>query len=173
LLQLHVRAVTGGLVSPILVRQVRPGDPLVLGDPAGTMTADTESPRDILCLAGGTGLAPVKAIIEAVIRAQAARRREIALYYGARRHQDLYDMPALHAIERAYPWLRVIPAVSDEPAGDVMHGTVPHLAAKAPWSDREIYISGPDEMIIKTARVLRERGAPDYAIHYDLSGDAA
>jgi len=173
LLQLHVRAVTGGLVSPVLVHQVQPGDPLVLGDPAGTMTADTEAPRDILCLAGGTGLAPVKAIIEAVIRSPATRRREIVLYHGARRHQELYDMPALHAMERAYPWLRVIPAVSDEPADGAVHGTIPHLAAKAPWSDREIYISGPDEMIIKAARVLRERGAPDYAIHYDLSGGLA
>jgi ferredoxin-NADP reductase len=52
-----VRAVTGGLVSPVLVHQVRAGDPLVLGAPAGAMIADTHSNRDILCLAGGTGLA--------------------------------------------------------------------------------------------------------------------
>jgi ferredoxin-NADP reductase len=56
-----VRAVTGGLVSPFLVHQVRAGDPLVLGAPAGAMIADTRSDRDVLCLAGGTGLAPVKA----------------------------------------------------------------------------------------------------------------
>jgi NAD(P)H-flavin reductase len=54
-------------------------------------------------------------------------------------------------------------AVSDEPAHDhgTMYGTVPELAAKATWADREIYISGPDHMIVKTARVQRERGAPD------------
>jgi len=45
LLRLHVRAVPGGLISPILVHHARPGDPLVLGAPAGTMTADTTSPR--------------------------------------------------------------------------------------------------------------------------------
>jgi NAD(P)H-flavin reductase len=71
-------------------------------------------------------------------------------------------------MELAYPWLQVIPAVSDEPARDVMHGTVPELAAKATWADRDIYISGPDHMIVKTARVLRERGAPDRLIHYEL-----
>ncbi|MFY9929758.1 MAG: globin domain-containing protein [Streptosporangiaceae bacterium] len=173
LIRLHVRAVSGGLVSPILVHQVRAGDPLVLGAPAGTMTADTASSRDMLCLAGGTGLAPVKAIIEAIISAPERRgHREIVLYYGARRHQDLYDLPDLRAMEHAYPWLQVIPAVSDEPAHDVMYGTIPELAAKATWADREIYISGPDHMIIKTARVLRERGAPDRLIHYDLAPEA-
>jgi NAD(P)H-flavin reductase/hemoglobin-like flavoprotein len=168
LLHLHIRAVTGGLVSPILVHQVRTGDPLVLGAPAGAMTADTQSARDVLCLAGGTGLAPVKAIIEAIISAPAPRRRELVLYYGARHHRDLYDLPELHEMELAYPWLQVIPAVSDEPARDVMYGTVPELAAKATWVDRDIYISGPDDMIVKTARVLRERGAPERLIHYDM-----
>ena len=80
------------------------------------MTADTYSPRDVLCLAGGTGLAPVKAIIEAITRTPVpGRRREIVLYFGARRHQDLYDLAELQEMELAYPWLQVIPAVSDEP----------------------------------------------------------
>jgi NAD(P)H-flavin reductase/hemoglobin-like flavoprotein len=166
LIRLHVRAVPGGLVSPVLVHQVKAGDPLVLGAPAGAMIADTQSPRDVLCLAGGTGLAPVKAIIEALIGAPGpGRHREIVLYHGARRHQDLYDL--------AYPWLQVIPAVSDEPARDVMYGTVPDLAAKATWADRDIYISGPDDMILRTARTLTERGAAGRFIRYDLDPQVA
>jgi NAD(P)H-flavin reductase/hemoglobin-like flavoprotein len=169
---LHVRAIAGGLVSPALVHHVRAGDPLVLGAPEGTMTADTDSPRDVLCLAGGTGLAPLKAIIEAITRAPApGRRREVVLYCGARRHHDLYDLAGLAQLEVAYPWLQVIPAVSDEPArDDVMYGTVPELAAKATWAGRDIYISGPDAMIVKTVQVLRDRGAPNYLIHYELGG---
>jgi NAD(P)H-flavin reductase len=175
-LRLHVRAVTDGLVSPVLVHQVRAGDPLVLGAPAGAMIADTQSNRDVLCLAGGTGLAPVKAIIEALISTpNPGRHREIVLDHGARRHQDLYDLAALQEMELLYPWLQVIPAVSDEPAHDhgTMYGTVPELAAKATWADREVYISGPDHMIVKTARVLRERGAPNRLIHYDLDPKAS
>jgi NAD(P)H-flavin reductase len=168
LLRLHVRAVGGGLVSSVLVHQVRAGDPLVLGAPAGTMTADMRSSRDVLCLAGGTGLAPLKAIVEGIIGAPSPRHREIVLYHGARRHEDLYDLAELRAMELAYPWLQVIPAVADEPARDVMSGTVPELAAKATFAERDIYISGPDHMIVKTARVLKERGAEDHLIHYDL-----
>jgi NAD(P)H-flavin reductase len=176
-LRLHVRAITGGLVSPTLVHHVRVGEPLVIGAPAGTMVADTRSARDVLCLAGGTGLAPIKAIIEAIIRTPApGRRREIVLYHGGRRQPDLYDLADLRQIEVAYPWLRVIPAVSDEAVPDelaeeVMHGTVPQLAATASLADRDIYVSGPDAMIRRTARVLDELGAPRHLVHYDLGGD--
>jgi NAD(P)H-flavin reductase len=127
-----------------------------------------------LCLAGGTGLAPVKAIIEAITQAPApARRREIVLYFGARRHDELYDLAGLQEMALGYPWLQVIPAVSDEPAaGHVVSGTVPELAAGAQWADRDIYVSGPDAMIVKTVQVLRERGAPGQLIHCDLSSRA-
>jgi NAD(P)H-flavin reductase/hemoglobin-like flavoprotein len=171
-LSLHVRAAKGGMVSHALVHHVAAGDPLVLGAPAGPMTADTTSARDVLCLAGGTGLAPIKAIVEAITaRPIAGRRREIALYFGTRRHRDLYDLAGLRELELSYPWLQVIPAVSAEPPHDVMHGTVPELAAGASWQGRDIYISGPDEMIVKTVRVLRDLGAPADLIHYDLPDD--
>src|SRR6202050_3433335 len=89
-LSLHVRAITGGLVSPTLVHHVQVADPLVIGAPAGTMTADTASARDVLCLAGGTGLAPIKAIIEGIIRTPVpGRRRGIVLYHGARGREGL------------------------------------------------------------------------------------
>jgi NAD(P)H-flavin reductase/hemoglobin-like flavoprotein len=169
-LHLHVRAISGGLVSPALVHHLRAGDALVLGPPDGVMTADTQSARDVLCLAGGTGLAPIKAIVQAVTRAPVpGRRREIVLYFGARRHEDLYDLAELHEMELGYPWLQVIPAVSDEPArSDVMTGTVPELAANATVADRDIYISGPDAMIVKTVQVLEGRGVPGDRIRYQL-----
>jgi len=168
-LSLHVKATEGGMVSHALVHHVAVGDPLILGAPAGPMVADIRSARDILCLAGGTGLAPIKAIIEAIVATPPlGKRREIALYYGVRRHRDLYDLGDLRQLELAYPWLQVIPAVSDEPGRDIMHGTMPELAAKASWADRDVYISGPDEMIMKTVRVLRDLGASSGLIHYDL-----
>jgi hypothetical protein len=52
----------------------------------------------------------IRAMFPAAMDVQ--RRR----FFDARRHQDLYDLPALQETELIYPWLRVIPAVSDEPA---------------------------------------------------------
>jgi len=172
-LSLHVKAAEGGMVSHALVHHVVPGDPLILGAPEGIMTADPESSRDLLCLAGGTGLAPIKAIVESIAATPPrGKRREIALYMGARRHRDLYDLTDLRELELAYPWLQVIPAVSDEPAHEVMHGTIPELAAKASWPGRDIYISGPDEMIVKTVRMLTDLGAPAARLHYDVAGES-
>ncbi|HYZ54662.1 MAG TPA: globin domain-containing protein [Streptosporangiaceae bacterium] len=167
-LTIHVRAVPGGLVSAALVHHVTVGDTLLLGAPSGSMIADMASERDILCLAGGTGLAPVKAIVEATIRIRGTgRRREIVLYHGVRRESAFYDMPDLQRMEMAYPWLQVIPVVSEEAARDTIHGTIPDVVAGATWKDRDIYVSGPDEMTAKTVSELKRRGAPEELIHYD------
>lgn len=167
-LTLHVRAIPGGLVSTTLVH-AEPGDTLVLGAAEGTMTADTESGRDVLCLAGGTGLAPLKAITAAIARsARPGRRPEIGLYFGARTEAELYDLPALRAMELDYPWLRVHPATSEEDAPEALHNTIPGLVGSTGWRDRDIYVSGPDAMIVATVRRLRELGAPAERLHYDL-----
>ena len=46
-------------------------------------------------------------------------------------------------------------------------------SASATWAERDVYISGSDHMIVKTARVLRERGAPSRLIRYDLDPKAS
>jgi NAD(P)H-flavin reductase/hemoglobin-like flavoprotein len=167
-LTLHVRAVPGGLVSTSLLH-ARPGDTLVLGPAEGAMIADTESGRNVLCLAGGTGLAPVKAIIEAITRASGPRRRrKITLYFGARSEYALYDMRALRAMVLDYPQLQVVPVVSDQAVPDIMHGTITDIVATTPWTRRDVYISGPDAMIVSAVSALRDLGAPPKRLHYDL-----
>ena len=92
----------------------------------------TGSGRDILCVAGGTGLAPIKAILEHVIAS--GQRPNIHLLYGARHAHELYDLTDLVRMESAFPWLRVLPVVSDQPgydgharSGARRDGTVPLL----------------------------------------------
>lgn len=165
-LTLHVRAVGGGLVSTTLVHHTAPGDIVLLGRAEGDMTADTGSKRPVLCLAGGTGLAPLKAIAEAVTGS--GERREIVLYHGARSQSELYDLPALRQMELEFPWLQVITVTSHERAPGTRHGTIPALAPHADWQDRDVYISGPDAMIVATAANLREAGVPAGLLHYDL-----
>ncbi len=166
-LTLHVRAVPGGLVSAALVHHVAVGDTLLLGAAAGAMTGDIMSDRDVLCLAGGTGLAPVKAIIDAMVAAPGARHREIVLYYGARYEAELYDLADLRHLERNYPWLQIIPVVSEEAAPDAIFGTIPDVVGLSNWRARDIYVAGPDPMIARTVSELRDRGAPEERIRYD------
>jgi NAD(P)H-flavin reductase/hemoglobin-like flavoprotein len=168
LLTLHVKAVPGGWVSSALVRHTTPGSELTLGPPLGTMTLAHAADRDLLCVAGGTGLAPVKAIIEQAIRESATTPRRIYLYYGARRRQELYDLPDLWRLEDAYHGFQLIPVTSDDPAFDGMQGNVGRVAARyMPHTDCEAYVAGPAEMVRETIRVLARAGLDKEHIHFD------
>jgi NAD(P)H-flavin reductase len=168
LLTLHVKAVPGGWVSSALVRYTTPGSELTLGPPLGTMTLEHAADRDLLCVAGGTGLAPVKAIIEQAIRESATTPRRIYLYYGARRRQELYDLPDLWRLEDAYHGFQLIPVTSDDPAFDGMQGNVGRVAARyMPHTDCEAYVAGPAEMVRETIRVLARAGLDKEHIHFD------
>jgi NAD(P)H-flavin reductase/hemoglobin-like flavoprotein len=117
LITLHVRAVSGGIVSTALVRHAGVGDTVLLGPARGAMTAPRPgSERNLLCVAGGTGLAPIKAIIEHVAGWRRSRNPgKVTLFVGAERRQDLYDLPDLQAMQSAGPGLEVIPVVSGRP----------------------------------------------------------
>ncbi len=168
LMTFHVRAVPGGWVSNALVRYTAPGHELVLGPALGTMTLDPAEQRDLLCVVGGTGLAPVKAIIEQAIRESSASPREIFLFYGARTRDELYDLPDLYRLADAYPRFLLTPVTSDDPAFDGMQGNVGRVAARyLPHRECEAYVAGPVAMVHETIRVLARAGIPRQRIHYD------
>jgi len=169
LIRLHVRAVPGGRVSSALAFHTQPGDELVLAAPLGTMTLQHAGDRDLLCVAGGTGLSPLKAITEQVIKESAAGNgRQVFLFYGARCREELYDLRDLRRLAAAYDGLRVIPVTSDDPAFDGMQGNVGRVAARyVPHRDCEAYLSGPPAMVSDTLRVLVKAGMPARRIHFD------
>jgi NAD(P)H-flavin reductase/hemoglobin-like flavoprotein len=166
LLRFHVRAVPAGWVSGALVRQAKIGDTLLLGHAAGAMTLESDADRDILCVAGGTGLAPLKALVEEAIAK--GLRRDIHLLFGARTPAELYDLADLRAMEGRTPWLRVVPVVSSDPAFDGMHGLLPDVLGRfQDWSEHDVYTAGPPEMVERTITTLDELGVPATRIHYD------
>jgi NAD(P)H-flavin reductase/hemoglobin-like flavoprotein len=174
LLDLHVRAVPGGMVSNALVHHCQAGDTILLGPARGDLTLGTDQERDLVCVAGGSGLAPIKAIIEEVIAAGASpgRRRGVSLFVGAQRAAELYDLPALRAMEAAYPPLTVVPVVSADPDFAGVRGMLPAvIRQRASCAGREIYVCGPDAMVSETKRLLARRSAAQL-IHHDPPADA-
>ena len=167
LIELHVRAVPGGLVSNTLVHHSDIGDCVLLGAPDGSMTL-ADSDRDLLCVAGGTGLAPIKAIIEqALSLSQPGRPRRITLFVGARQHFDLYDLEDLQLLESACPTLRVIPVLSDEPGYSGLTGTLPEVVGgHGLFENTEAYVCGPAAMVSQTAALLAA-GIPAGQLHHD------
>lgn len=169
LIRFHVKAVPGGWVSNALVFHTEPGDELLLGPALGTMTLSHAQDRDLLCVAGGTGLSPLKSIVEQVIKQSAAgQRRRISLFYGARRREELYDLHDLWRLADAYDGLRLTPVTSDDPAFDGMQGNVGRVAARyMPHPECEAYVCGPASMVRETRRVLAKAGIPEERIHFD------
>jgi NAD(P)H-flavin reductase/hemoglobin-like flavoprotein len=165
----HVRAIPGGQLSPALVYQAQVGDVLRLGSPVGSRLSVPPGPGpDLLLLAGGTGLAPMKAIVEQL--AYESDDRKVTLVMGAAYRFELYDLPALTQHASELPWLTVIQALSDDPFVDT-RGTVVETALRAgSWHARKIYVCGSPAMTANTRQTLLDKGySPNdiYVEQYD------
>ncbi|MFD8810419.1 globin domain-containing protein [Streptomyces sp. NPDC059627] len=161
LLTLHVKAVPAGWVSNSLVHRARPGDVVRLGPPGGSMTVDHTRDSGLLCLGGGTGIAPIKAMVEDI--AERGSRRPVEVFYGARTDHDLYDIDTLLRLQQSHPWLTVR-AVVDQQA----HLQLPDaIRGYGPWIECDAYLSGPPGMIRNGITALRDVGIPAHRIRHD------
>ncbi|WP_407913093.1 globin domain-containing protein [Kitasatospora sp. NE20-6] len=175
LLTLHVKAVQAGWVSTALVRRASPGDVLRLGPAAGGMVIDHARGADLLCLGGGTGIAPVTAMVEEVAE-HGAGSRSVDVFYGARCPAELYALETLQDLARRHPWLAVHPVVSEQgvPPGGAATGELPEVVSRyAPWHGHDAYVSGPVAMVRRAVGVLQRSGVEAGRIHHDPVGDAA
>lgn len=166
-IDLHVKAVPGGQVSNALVNAAVPGDVLRLGPPVGgRLTLDGDVGRNLLLLAGGTGLAPLKALIEELAATDLPRR--VALFLGARTANDLYDLPALERMSQVLPWLSVVPVLSHDAWHDGERGGVVEVALRrGDFADREIYVCGPDGMVSDALTRLVSAGVRLDRVHIE------
>ena len=164
--ELHVRAVRGGEVSGALVRHTLAGDRVQLGPPSGGMQVDADSGRDLLFVAGGTGLAPCRSMIEHLARWNTGRRAW--LFYGARRPEELYALAGLRRLATGLPWLTVVGAVSEDAGYLGRKGLVCDVAVgSGRWGEHDTYVSGPPGMVRVTVDTLRRHGVPLARIQYD------
>ncbi|GHA32709.1 oxidoreductase [Streptomyces canarius] len=161
LLTFHVKAVPAGWVSKALVHRARPGDVIRLGPPAGSMTVDHTTDSGLLCLGGGTGIAPIKALVEDV--AGRGERRLVEVFYGARTDHDLYDIDTMLRLQQSHPWLSVRPVIDQR-----THLRFPDaIRAHGPWAEYDAYLSGPPGMIRSGIDTLRDIGIPAGRIRHD------
>jgi len=164
----HVQLVSGGVVSAALVRHLRVGETLRLGSPIGhSLTLDSTSDRDLLLVAGGTGLAPLKAVVEQL--SIGGKRRRVRLFHGARAFPGLYDQADLDALAEQHDWLTVTYALSEyshEP--DIPQGSVGEIAARSSdWQDCDVMVCGSPRMVERTVSTLAQAGVPSDRIRFD------
>jgi NAD(P)H-flavin reductase len=146
------------------------GDTLKIGAPMGDLAIDKNSQRDVLCVAGGTGLAPIKALVDEMTRWNTARK--VTIFFGVRRASDLYDMGSLHRMAAINPWIKIIPCVSEEPNFNGEKGNLPDIIARhGSWTDHDVIICGSPDMSRATLVKLRELGVPSDRVSFDVAGD--
>ncbi|MFF4603910.1 globin domain-containing protein [Streptomyces sp. NPDC001339] len=173
LLSFHVKAVPAGWVSNAMVHRARPGDVIRLGAPAGSMTVDHSTHSGLLCVGGGTGIAPIKALVEDV--AEHGIRRPVEVFYGARSGHDLYDLDTMLHLERSHPWLSVRPVVATGATGRVARGGISVETGQlpdavrlyGPFSEYDAYLSGPPGLIRSGVDALVGVGIPTDRIRHD------
>ncbi|MFE9093291.1 globin domain-containing protein [Streptomyces sp. NPDC007264] len=164
--ELHVRAVDGGLVSPALVYGLRRGDVLRLGAPVGDrLTLQASGGRDLVLIAGGTGLAPLRALVEEI--AQRGPQRRVDLFVGARDARGLYDMPALRQLAAAHPWCRLTPLVGADAGTFENRSLAGPVLRAAGWHGRSFYVCGSPAMVSATVRDLAGAGVPHDLLHFE------
>lgn len=182
MLEFHIAADDQGLVSPGLVHSTQPGDRWVLADPQGELTLP-EDDRDLLLIAGGTGLAPLRCLL--LQRIGQLTHPRVHFFVGARFPGELYDAATLWQLAGVTPWLIVQP-VAESPTDDwtvratharagrglntLLTGRVDEVVTRfGSWADRHVLIAGPDAMVTATRDALIARGCPAAQIHTTVS----
>lgn len=165
----HVRMVDGGALSMALARGLAVGDRLKLGPPVGALSYRPERGRDLLLVAGGTGLAPIKAIVEQL--GALADPPTAHLFVGARTADGLYDLPELEKLAAGFGWLTLIPVVSGDPRFRGERGLLPDVIARhGNWRGHDVYVAGPTAMVEATVDRLAGLGVPMGQIHIEDFG---
>jgi CDP-4-dehydro-6-deoxyglucose reductase len=150
LLELHIRHVPGGLFSDQVFSTLKERDILRLKGPLGSFFIRDDSDKPIIFIAGGTGFAPIKGMLEHAFSEHTDR--ELVLYWGVRSLKDLYmaELPQQWLAE--HPNFSFIPVLSRPEPGDRWQGRIGfvHEAVLADFADLsgyQVYACGAPVMV--------------------------
>jgi len=150
LLELHVRLAPGGQFTEHVFHGMKERDILRFEGPRGSFYLREESGKPIIFVAGGTGFAPIKGIIEHALHTRLTR--PMTLYWGARRPADLYMNELPLQWQRDHPHFTYVPVISDALPEDAWTGRtgLVHQAVLADFPDlsyHQAYVCGAPAMV--------------------------
>jgi CDP-4-dehydro-6-deoxyglucose reductase, E3 len=167
LIELHVRKVAGGGFTQSLFEDGKIGDQFTLDLPHGTFVPRADSDRPLVFLAGGTGFAPIKALLEhyCAINPQ----RSLRLYWGVRETADLYLPAAIAQFKAQAPNFQFTPVLSEQVDFAMRYGSL-HECLLQDLPDLQgvdVYMSGPPAMISSARPALLAAELPEDRLYYD------
>jgi len=171
-LSFHVRKVPGGKYTEWLFEKNRAGQKFELHGPSGAFWLRT-SEAPILGIAGGSGMAPLKSILDDALANKI--NRPVTYLFGAREQRDLYCLDEMKALQEKWPnTFKFVPILSDEPEDSDWSGKrglvtdfINDETTGFSVSESHAYLCGPPRMIDATLTKLEEAGVNLSNIHYD------
>jgi CDP-4-dehydro-6-deoxyglucose reductase len=170
-IELHIRHVDGGDFTGFVFDELQERDILRLEGPQGNFFVRNDQPeRPMIMVGGGTGFAPLKAMIENLL--EQGDRREIHLYWGTRTSEEMYmdELPSSWAAEHEHiHYHRAISEPASPAIADCFEGFV-HEAVISDFpelSAYDVYMSGPPAMIDAARQAFVQCGIDEQRLFYD------
>jgi propane monooxygenase reductase subunit len=163
-LEFMIKLYPGGHFSGLLSDgAIKPGDELSVKGPYGVFTLRTSSPRRLLFIGGGAGMAPILSLLRSL--AETESEREAIYYYGARTEADLFHLDEIDALPG-----RFVPALSEDSNGwpgecGLITDVIDRLEGDV--SEVDAYVCGPPPMVEAAIALLEARGVPEAHIYFD------
>lgn len=171
-LEFHIREMAGGSVSGQLGARLKIGDSVRVSGPSGTSYLRENHAGPIIAVAGGSGLAPIRAIL-ATLRAQ-GRSNPVHLYFGVRAERDVYGeaemLSQLEGVSGSTMHVVLSEAEAGSPAPAGRRFGMVSDAVDADWADLagfKAYVAGPPAMVDAVTAVLERKGVARRDIHAD------
>jgi propane monooxygenase reductase subunit len=148
---------------------IKPGDTLSVTGPYGVFTLRESSPRRLVFIGGGAGMAPILCLLRSM--AQSGVERPATYYYGARTAADLFHVEELERLAQELPDFTFVPALSE--AGDdgwtgetgLITDVVDRL--EDDLEEADAYLCGPPPMVDAAIALLDAKGVPEAHVYFD------
>lgn len=170
--EFHIRQSRDGSTSRFVGEDLQVDTHVTIEGPMGENYLREDHGGPIIAIAGGSGLAPVRSIVETALRRGA--RQPVALYFGAREERDLYMEAHFDGLARAHENFRFVPVLSEPNGATARRTGLVHEAALADFPDFSgfaAYLAGPPVMIVAARDALIVRGLRPEDFYADMYGD--
>ena len=172
-LEFHIRRTAGGATSAHVWEKLKVGDGVRVEGPFGASYLRESHRGPIIAVAGGSGLAPIKSIIERALQKQLPQH--IYVYFGVRSERDLYLHDHFAVLAEKHKNLHFVPVLSEGDGMNHRSGLV-HEAVGRDFDELDgckAYLAGPPVMVEAATRLFEERGMRRIDIHADAFYTAA
>jgi len=168
-IEMHVRLVPGGRFTPRVFESMRVGDRIAIEGPFGEFQL-RDSDRPMIFVAGATGFAPVKSMLEHAF--DSGFKRQMILYWGVRHAEDLYERERLEDWVRTHANFRFVPVLSEPRPADAWSGRtgLVHEAILADHPDLsgfDVYTCGSVKMVNSARPAFLAQGLEEDACFSD------